>query len=89
MIAQTPSALPGMVKIQMLEGELVLRTDLYSETPSKACWEEAHIHARLLVDDCHMTLGKLAYFFLCACVFFSVEMLHSKKLSPLTSGNAS
>lgn len=70
MIAQTPSVLPEMIKIQMLEGELVLHTDLYSETPSKACWEEAHIHARLLVDY-HMTLGKLAYFFLCVCVFFS------------------
>lgn len=69
MIAQTPSVLPGMVKIQMLEGELVLRTDLYSETPSKACWEEAHIHARLLVDDYHMTLGKPAYFF-----FFCVRV---------------
>lgn len=72
MIARTPSVLPGMIKIQMLEGELVLRTDLYSETPSKACWEEAHIHARLLVDDYHMTLGKLAYYFLvCVYVFFS------------------
>ena len=44
----------------MLEGELMLCIDLYSETPSKACWEEAHNQVTLLLDDYRMILGKSA-----------------------------
>lgn len=44
----------------MLEGELMLCIDLYSETPSKAYWEEAHNHVTLLLDDYHMIFGKSA-----------------------------
>lgn len=44
----------------MLEGELMLCINLYSETPAKPCWEEAHNRVTLLLDDYHMILGKSA-----------------------------
>lgn len=44
----------------MLEGELMLCINLYSEMTSKAFWEEAHNHVTLLLDDYHVILGQSA-----------------------------
>lgn len=38
----------------------MLCVDIYSEMRSKACWEEAHTHVELLLDDYRMILGKSA-----------------------------
>lgn len=44
----------------MLKGELMLWISLYREMTAKAFWEEAHNHLTLLLDDCHVILGKSA-----------------------------